>query len=216
MKLNPEILHNQLTRALKYSTAWRGYKKHSAAENSYRSAYFCYQVGTSLNQIICDLWAPSQVKKRQVCFDENDEKATGEWLLDIVWSEDYSPNDALECSIPKKLFCAVECESSTVTNEFFVDFAKLVNVASPIKIFLAGLNQKTSGGAESYQKMRLDQAAQYIAASKSASEGTEWYIGFWPSPKTKEGASLWDSFSEYPHLNVIHLYQYMDSMFVRL
>lgn len=216
MTLKAEILHRQLILALEDSVAWRGYIKHPKAANAYRSAYFCYQVGCLLDQTMCDLCASSPIKKRQICFDEHDEKVPGEWLLDIVWTEDYKPNEAYKCNIPKKVWCAVECESNTSINEFFVDFAKLLNIISPIKIFLAGLNQTTSEKADAYQRMRLDQAAQCIAASNPASVDTEWYIGFWPSPKNKKGVSLWDSFNEHPHLNAIHLYRYVDSSFVRL
>gem|GEM_PF-5327299 len=95
-----------------------------------------------------------------------------------------------------------------------MDFAKLVNVISPIKIFLAGLNQTTPEKASAYQKMRLEQAAKYIEVSQPISEVTEWYIGFWPSPKNKNGVSLWDSFNEHSHLNAIHLYRYNGSEFV--
>ena len=214
MTIDPVILHRQLTLALEVSVAWSGHAKHPKAANAYRSAYFCYQAGCLLDQAICDLCAPSPIKKRQICFDEHDEKIPGEWLLDIVWTEDYEPNGDFKCAIPKKVCCAVECESNTSINEFFVDFAKLVNVISPIKIFLAGLNHTTSEKAYAYQKMRLEQAAKYISASKPVSEDTEWYVGFWPSPKSKECVSLWDSFREYPHLNAIYLYRFVDCRFV--
>lgn len=215
MKLNPSTLHRQLTEALATSVVWRGYAKHPKAENAYRSAYFCYQVGQLLDQAICDVCARYPLKKRQICFNTDDEKVTGEWLLDIVWTEDHRPEVGSKFAIPKKIWCAVECESSTNIRDFFVDFAKLVNVRSPMKIFLAGLNQTTASKAVAYQQMRLDQAAQYIAASEPSIESTDWCVGFWPSPKGKSGVSLWDSFEEHPHLNAIHLYRYADSKFVR-
>ena len=138
-------------------------------------------------------------------------------MLDIVWCEEYKPNDKFKCSIPKNVCCAIECESNTSINKFFEDFAKLVNVISPIKIFLAGLDQTNNKKSESYQQMRLDQAAQYIAASNQTSVGAEWYIGFWPSPKRKGNVSLWDCLDEqnYKHLEEIYLYRYIDNKFVR-
>lgn len=217
MKLHPETLHHQLTVALEKSIAWHEYAKHPKAENAYRSAYFCYQVGFQLDQTIRDLFSSAQLKKRQICFDETHEKVSGEWLLDIVWSEEYKPNDKFKCSFPKNVCCAIECESNTSINKFFEDFAKLVNVISPIKIFLAGLDQTNSKKAESYQQVRLEQAAQYIAASNQTSVDAEWYIGFWPSPKSKGNVSLWDYLDEqnYKHLKEIYLYRYIDNKFVR-
>lgn len=216
MGLDQNKLYLSLIKALEVSITWQGFRKHPKAENAYRSAYFCYQVGNLLDAIMDDHFAPAVVKRRQISFSENDEKTPGEWLLDIVWTEEYKPNKTYECTVPKNIFCALECESNTNIGEFFIDFSKLASVVSPIKIFLAGLNQTTHEKSEAYQKLRLNEAVNYIKQLNAASRNTDWYIGFWPSPKSNNEKSLWDSFDQYPHLKSIHLYKYTSNGFVKI
>jgi hypothetical protein len=221
--LNPSDLHKNLTLALESSIKWQGYNKHpEKIKNSYKSAYFVYQVGLMLNKTICELFLPIEVDRRQICFDGNDNKITGEWLLDIVWTEEHNHEKYVNCTIPRKILCALECESSTSYKNFFIDFAKLSNVISPIKIFLAGLNQKTPSAAESYRNMRLSQAAQYIESSAEVQRQAEWFLCFWPSPKDKntpdkEVKSIWEYLkckdNAYSHLNCIYTYKYIDKKF---
>lgn len=155
----------------------------------------------------------SSLRRRQVGFDGNQEKVKGEWLLDIAWTEDYEVEEGTSKFFPGKLMCAVECESNTSTDEFFIDFAKLVHVKSSVKIFLGGLDQTTPDGANKYRQARVEQAGRYISALEPDADDAEWYIGFWPSPKSKSGTSLWDSFDKYTHLNAIHLYRYDNCQF---
>lgn len=216
MELDQNKLYGSLIKALEVSIAWQGFRKHPKAANAYRSAYFCFQVGNLLDNLINDYFAPAVVKRRQISFNDNDEKIPGEWLLDIVWAEEYKPNKTDECTVPKNICCAIECESNTNIGEFFIDFSKLVNVISPIKIFLAGLNQTTPEKSEAYQKLRLNEAANYIQQLNTVSKDTDWYIGFWPSPKSNNGVSLWDSFKKYKHLKSIHLYKYANNSFMKI
>ena len=132
------------------------------------------------------------------------------------------PDKKYECAVPKRICCSIECESNTSVREFFWDFAKLVNVKSLIKIYLAGINQKTFNGATEYQQKRLEQAQKYISVSEDGAEDTDWYIAFWPSPKSEAGESrsnqdksMWNFFHKYPHLNSIYLYRLVDGIFLK-
>ncbi len=165
MDLNPIDLRTKVKDALACSIAWRGYTKHPNSANSYKSAYFCHKVGEKLHTIIKDACHPVAPVRRQITFDKDEAKVPGEWLLDIVWTEDFKPDDNSKCAVPKKIWCAVECESNTSAAALFIDLAKLVCVQSPIKIFLAGMDQTTDKGAGEYRCMRTEQIERYIGNS---------------------------------------------------
>jgi len=101
----------------------------------------------------------------------------------------------------------LECESSTNAREFFTDFAKLIVISSPIKLFFAGLNQLNPERADKYVDDRKAQAEKFIQEYEESR--AEWYLGFWPSPLKHKSGSLWTALDgdEYEHLNCIRLYK---------
>ena len=207
-----DALSQELGQALNDSLKWTGYeKKPPDQRNSYRSAYFCYQVGRHLDSIIQCRFPGSPLQWIQVKFDEEDNKVRGEWLLDILWCEVTRPDPESQYNCPSKIYAALECESQTGGKDFFEDFAKLVHVRSNIKIYLAGLNQKREHMMIDYiDRRRRRQAADFIGKYGAGPETEEWYLAFWPSP------TLWDQFDKYPHLNAIRAYALEHGSFVAI
>ena len=199
-------LIDALNKALVESLSWKGYEKYPKSKNSYRSAYFCYQVGLQLHSPFESRFPGRSLARRQIKFSDADKKTPGEWLLDIVWCEETCPDQASKSTFPSKIYGALECESSTKAKEFFTDFAKLVHVRSSVKLFLAGVNQKLEGRMTDYIRMRADQAAQFLNKTGVSSETEEWYLIFWPSPIGNGSRSLWDELDKYPHLNAIQAF----------
>ena len=199
-------LRDALSKALVESLAWRGYEKHPKSKNSYRSAYFCHQVGLHLHGVFKSRFPGQSLERRQIEFSDTDEKRPGEWLLDIVWCEETCADPASKSKFPSKIYGALECESSTNGKEFFTDFAKLVHVRSSIKLYLAGVNHKREGKMTEYIYMRVEQAARFLGNTGVSCETEEWYLAFWPSPMGNVSRSLWDELDKYPHLNAIHAF----------
>ena len=199
-------LRDALSKALVESLAWKAYEKYPKSKNSYRSAYFCYQVGLHLDDAFISRFPGPSLKRRQIEFNDDDEKIPGEWLLDIVWCEETCADTASNFKHPSKIYGALECESSTRAKEFFKDFAKLVHVRSSIKLYLAGVNQKLEQNMKNYISMRTRQAAQFLANTGASCETEEWYLAFWPSPMGDVSRSLWDELDKYPHLNAIQAF----------
>ena len=206
MTIREHGLKDALSKALVESLSWKGYENHSKSENSYRSAYFCYQVGLQLHSAFESRFPGRSLERRQINFNDADKKTPGEWLLDIVWCEETCAAPASKSTFPSKIYGALECESSTKAKEFFTDFAKLVHVRSSIKLYLAGVNQKLEGKMTDYIRTRADQAARFLNKTGVSSETEEWYLIFWPSPMGNVSRSLWDEFDKYPHLNTIQLF----------
>ena len=206
MDIGEQGLRDALSKALAESLAWKGYEKYPKSKNSYRSAYFCYQVGLHLDAVFESRFLGTSLKRRQIEFSGDDEKSSGEWLLDIVWCEETCADPASKSKYPSKIYGALECESSTKAKEFFTDFAKLVHVRSRIKLYLAGVNQKREGKMTDYIRMRAEQAASFLGNTGVSSETEEWYLAFWPSPMGDVIHSLWDELDKYPHLNVIQAF----------
>lgn len=206
MGLTPHNLQLAITAALKLSREWVE-KKRGAVDitNSLRSSMFCTQVGKQLGPYFCE-----GAKQRQIAVSEEDGlRVGGEWLLDIVWTEDEHWDDGRHSGVmPRRIRCAVECESSTSGHEFFTDFAKLLSVRSGTKIFLGGLNQLTEAAADDYMARRVKEAGRYIRDYDGNSLGTDWYIGFWPSPKGTSTTSLWDTLDSRPHLTRANVFHY--------
>jgi hypothetical protein len=147
--------------------------------------------------------------------DGTDPRKSGEWLLDIAWTEDCRPDPELgtETKIPRRLLGALECESSTSGREFFMDLAKLVVVRSPLKIFLAGLDQRTAKGCDDYIQRRLAQVHAYLTDAEEGTHTPHWLCGFWPSPTGKRTTceSLWLEVAEktqLAHLRNVRLYRW--------
>lgn len=206
MNMREYGLKEALNAALQESLAWKGYEKHGNSMNSYRSAYFCHQVGIHLNEVFARRFPEQSLKRRQIQFNDDNEKKPGEWLLDIVWTEDKPVEPRLKCKWPLKIYGAVECESSTSAREFFKDFTKLVHVRSRIKLYLAGLNHKTKEGMDNYIRKRTCQTAQFLCDTGVSSETKEWYLAFWPSPMGNANHSLWDDLNMHPHLNKVQVF----------
>jgi len=216
MSIREHGLRDALSKALVESLTWKGYEKHPKSKNSHRSAYFCYQVGFQLDGAFVSCFPGRLLKRRQINFSGDDEKIPGEWLLDIVWSEEACPDLVSKSTFPSKIYGALECESSTNATEFFADFTKLVHVRSTIKLYLAGVNQKRQGKMTDYINMRRRQAAQFLFNTGVSSEPEEWYLAFWPSPLGDANRSLWDELDEYPHLNEIQVFALEPNGFVAI
>ena len=205
-------LRDALSKALVESLAWKGYEKHPKAKNSYRSAYFCHQVGLHLHGVFKSRFPGQSLERRQIKFSDADEKRSGEWLIDIVWCEEDSFDSkykSIKC--PSKIYGALECESSTSGKEFFTDFAKLVHVRGRIKLYLAGVNQGKKEAMTKYICRRTEETAQFLRSTVVSSETEEWYLVFWPSPMGDASCSLWDQLHKYPHLNAIQAFALDDS-----
>ena len=206
MSIREQGLRDALSNALVESLAWKAYEKYPKSKNSYRSAYFCYQVGLHLDGAFASRFPGRSLKRRQIEFSGDDEKRPGEWLLDIVWCEETCADPASESKFLSKIVGALECESSTNAKEFFTDFAKLVHVRSSIKIYLAGVNHKRERNMTNYISLRTGQATQFLGNTGVCSETEERYLAFWPSPMGDVSRSLWDELDKYPHLNAIQAF----------
>ena len=100
MNIREQRLRDALSKALEESLAWKGYQKHPNSKNSYRSAYFCYQVGLHLDDVFEARFPGRSLKRRQIEFSRDDEKKPGEWLLDIVWCEETCADSASKSKHP--------------------------------------------------------------------------------------------------------------------
>ena len=216
MSIREQGLRDALSNALVESLAWKAYEKYPKSKNSYRSAYFCYQVGLHLDGAFASRFPGRSLNRRQIEFSGDDEKRAGEWLLDIVWCEETCADPASKSKFPSKIVGALECESSTNAKEFFTDFAKLVHVRSSIKLYLAGVNHKLERNMTKYIRLRTGQAAQFLGNTGVSSETEEWYLAFWPSPMGDVSRSLWDELDKYPHLNAIHAFALEHGDFVAI
>lgn len=206
--LQASTLHTAITNALDESRNWARARVANGHEvsNSLKSSMFCTKVGKHLDDLVGE-----DVTRRQIVVTETGGREAGEWLLDIVWIEDENRSAAGSSgSMPRRIRCALECESSTNGQEFFKDLAKLLNIRSRTKIFLGGLNQVRANFAKGYMKKRLDEAARYISECEGNRKDTDWYIGFWPSPTGTQTTSLWDSLDEssHAHLAIAYVFQY--------
>lgn len=207
MNLHPGDVLDALSRALVISRGWaRGLE----VSNSARSARFCSDVCESLDGLLTD----AAFTRRNICVDDHGKRSPGEWLLDGTWTKDVVPDDRMKQAVPAKIYCAIECESSTVGFDYFTDFCKLLSIKSDIKLFLAGLNQKTKQGASRYIEARVRQSGSLVLQHDSTPL-IDWYLAFWPSPATVDGQSLWEVVDneEFAHLRSIVLYQFADRTF---
>ena len=171
-----------------------------------RSSYFVTNLCEKLDELIN---FNREYTSRHVTFNQGGKNDSGEWLLDGTWTSDNNSLGTRD-ALPFQIRCALECESSTSTKDFFWDFMKLVVVSADIKIFAAGLNQKTVEGADNYVSRRVAEVQDLLNESNDREKGnhTDWFLGFWPSPLNKDGQSLWNQLEtdSYRHLNSIRLY----------
>ena len=215
MKLNPHEVHNVLNRALSESLLWARGKP--AISNSTRSARFASDVCKRLNPLVKSAFSSPCSKLRHICVDDDGDRHSGEWLLDGVWTEDARPrpDERMSMDSPVRIRCALECESSTASKEYHIDLAKLLVMSSDIKLFLAGLNQRTESGAEDYVNTRVCQTEKVLKQTCSGELSTDWYLAFWPSPLKVDGKSLWQHLDagKYTYHSKIVLYHRRDDAF---
>ena len=203
-------VYEALSHALACSRAWAAGKEHLS--NVTRSARFlsdaCKRLDDSIN-------ATGTLRCRHVSVDDLGNRHPGEWLLDGVWTEDASADELFAERFPVRIQCGLECESSTNGKELFKDLAKLIVVASEIKIFAAGMNQKSVEGTENYVCKRVSQIARFLDHAHHEERATDWYLAFWPAPLNVEGKSLWEHLDcgRFAHLSSIRLYQRFGNSF---
>jgi len=190
-------------KALNDSLKWDPKKAHLT--NSLRSALF---LSRSCEQL--DGFIDGKGNYIRVVDDREKPRESGEWLLDGIWTKTHQP-DCSEAEKPHEIAvavcCALECESQTGEKQFFEDFSKLLVVSSPLKIFLAGLNQRTKVGANDYIEKRLKMIQELLEKPSVKQTESDWYIAFWPSPKIDgESKTLWDQLDKYCHLKEIRLF----------
>lgn len=215
MKLNPQEVHAALSQALSASREWASGKLEIS--NSTRSARFASDVCIHLNRLVGNAFSSPSLQPRYIRVDDAGKRHPGEWLLDGVWTENAQPKLAKRKgkNSPVRIRCAIECESSTDGYEYHIDLAKLLVVSSDIKLFLAGLNQRTEDGVENYVNTRIYQTEQVLKQARSGDLSTDWYLGFWPSPLKVEGKSLWEHLDagDYTGNSSIVLYHRRDDAF---
>ena len=215
MTLHPDDVLDGLSQALATSRNWARGREIS---NATRSARFCSDVCGNIEGLLHD-GTLTPLRPRYISVNEQGERSPGEWLLDGTWTEDVRPDDRMgeRKGVPAKIRCALECESSTSGFDYFMDFSKLLLITSDVKLFLAGLNQKTKSAACSYVNLRVQQSSELVDQYDSTSP-TDWYLAFWPSPLAVDGRSLWERIDEEPltHLRTIVLYQFSDRTFQKV
>jgi len=204
MYIDPKSLEKSLLLAFQSSCTWTSVAEQPPS-NSLKSCRFCSDVGSEIHELI-EAAAGKELTRRQICVSDSGRRQAGEWLLDIVWTEDSRPDIRMRDGVPARIWCAVECESNTSAQQCFRDLSKLLHVRSSIKIFLGGLNQRTEEAAKSYRNKRLKQIRDLIMSSRDPLDQTQWFVGFWPSPEGNGASSMWNQLHSYPHLDQIYLY----------
>lgn len=210
LNLCPKEVLDAVSRALATSRDWARGRRIS---NSTRSARFCSDVCVNLD----DLLLGAKLTRRHIGVDSRGNRSSGEWLLDGTWTEDVTPVENMRKGVPARIRCAVECESSTAGYDYFMDFCKLLSIKSDVKLFLAGLNQRTMRGASRYVDKRVRQS-NLLVRQYDATFRSDWYLAFWPSPLAVRGQSLWERIDneDLTHLQAIVLYRYSDGAFKRI
>ena len=206
----PNDVLDALWKALETSRDWAGGRDVS---NAARSARFCSDVCGNLDSLLYG----TSLTRRYISVNDHGKRNPGEWLLDGTWTEDVRPDDRMSRAVPARIRCAIECESSTSGLDYFTDFSKLLSISSDIKLFLAGLNQRTKTGACSYIDLRVQQSGAMVDRYDETS-AADWYLGFWPSPLAVDGRSLWELIDEgeIAHLHNVVLYQFADHTFQKV
>ena len=173
-------------------------------ENRLLSAKFVEDVSKNIHKKIFDEKYDLNVIK---VVDGKDKKESGEWLVDACITVGKKRKEFI-----RKIIFAMESESGVDTQAFNEDFAKLVHIKAPHKLYLNGLNQKTPKGAKGYIKKRLEYAKQFM----NEEDADTLYFGFWPSPGklgNESCSSAWKQLRKFPHLDQIHLYKFTQGNF---
>lgn len=224
--IEPQALIEDLNCALNDSRRWARGMPQKLVEfeqirdrNALRSARFLSDVAKKIDTLIN---RDESLCLKHINVDEDGKKEPGEWLLDAIWTrpvlykqiaraEDTRINEDLEISA--EVVCAIESESSTTTEDFFIDISKLVVLSAETKIFAAGLNHKTQDGANNYSMRRIHELNRLLDCSPRCNEDSEWYVAFWPSPAKLDNSdeeSIWieldNGSSELEHLTSIRLF----------
>lgn len=217
--LKPEAVLDALSVALRCGrncaaewskTASNPTKTKEGISNATRSAKFLSDACKHLHPLVEKSFQRTKLKRRHIGVSRRGERSPGEWLLDGVWLEEVTAVEGSRKTIPLRIRCAMECESSSNSEDYFIDFSKLLVVSSDIKIFAAGLDQKTSDGAKKYIDRRLRETKALIGRADAANQCTQWFLAFWPSPLNVRGKSLWDHLESgtYDHLSEVILYHW--------
>ena len=191
MRLSPQEVHSELSQALSESRLWASGKPEIS--NFTRSARFASDACNHLDRLVRSAFSSPCLQLRHIRVDDAGKRHSGEWLLDGLWAENAQPrpDERMSEDSPVRIRCALECESSTDSNEYHIDLAKLLVVSSDIKLFLAGLNQLTKSGVVNYVNIRVYQTEQVLKQARNGESPTDWYLAFWPSPLMVKGKSLW-------------------------
>ena len=213
MALHPNDVLDALSQALRVSRDWARGRRIS---NATRSARFCSDVCETLDGLLCGV-VSTQLTRRYISVDDQGRRSPGEWLLDGTWTEDVTPDVRMSKGVPAKVRCALECESRSSGISYFTDFSKLLSITSDIKLFLAGINQRTKQGACSYMNLRIKQSGALVDKYEP-SFTTDWYLAFWPSPLAVGGRSLWERIDDeaITHLSAVVLYRFSDHAFQKI
>ena len=205
-QLHQNDVLDELSRALATSRDWA---RDRTISNAVRSARFCSEVCGNLGALLCG----AALTPRYIRVDDHGTKFPGEWMLDGTWTEDVTPDEQMTKTVPLKIRCALECESSTSGFDYFTDFSKLLSIASDTKFFLAGLNQQTKHAACRYISRRVRQTSALVSDQYDPASPADWYLAFWPSPLNVGGQSLWERIDDEPlaHLRSIVLYRYQNA-----
>ena len=206
----PNDVLDALWKALEASRDWARGREVS---NATRSARFCSDVFGKLDPLLYG----AALTRRYISVDDHGKKSPGEWLLDGTWTEDVRPDDRMPRGVPARIRCAIECESNTSGLDYFTDFSKLLSISADIKLFLAGLNQRTKTGACNYIDLRVQQSSAMVDRYDQTSPD-DWYLAFWPSPLAVDGQSLWELIDdgEIAHLHNVVLYRFADRTFQKV
>ena len=203
----PNDILDALSKALDTSRDWARGREIS---NATRSARFCSDVCGNLDRLL----SGASLARRYISVGDHGKRRPGERLLDGTWTEDVRPDNRMSRGVQARIRFALECESSTSGVDYFTDFSKLLSISSDIKLFLAGLNQRTKTGACSYIDLRVQQSGAMVDRYDQTSPAN-WYHAFWPSPLAVDGRSLWELIDdgEIAHLHNVVLYQFADNTF---
>jgi hypothetical protein len=172
-------------------------KKNHTHANYFRSAKFVYEVAQYLwVELYSESGKETLDKKLHVQYvDDKGNKAPGEWLYDICITKtkeiiEYRGQKKASANINAKILWAIESESATSLAEFCADFGKLICSGAQNCLYLHGLDQTKTKGRKDFINRRLSTIKDNHLMHTNAS--TNFYIGFWPSPKKVRSRSIWD------------------------
>ncbi|MCY4656513.1 MAG: hypothetical protein OXC80_06830 [Gammaproteobacteria bacterium] len=181
--------------------------KHKTVKNEEKSGRFKQRVS---EYIYKELYSKDEYHLNVINTKFGEDNEPGEWLLDACITDVDPKTDSRPV---KRIFFAMECESQTAYSEFNQDFAKLVHIKADHKLYLQGLNQKTTKGVCDHIGKKLENSCSWLKDTNSLTESSEeFYMAFWPSPEKKEGSSIWDQFDgTFKHLDRIRLFRFVYS-----